>query len=141
MNALKDNSAPFHLRASPAKPAVQPPRVHSSVPAPEVQAPPNADIPLEKNNENAGNFNFNLPILRLRLIIYILYITQYIDSKSNRMFCHNFCNLSPSGKAHAIFVANLPMNATVEQLDRVFKKFGSIKRDGIQVRSNKVCFF
>ncbi|CAK8577316.1 unnamed protein product [Lathyrus sativus] len=94
VNALKDNSAPFHLRASPAKPAVQPPRVHSSVPALEVQAPPNADIPLEKNNENAG-------------------------------------------KAHAIFVANLPMNATVEQLDRVFKKFGPIKRDGIQVRSNK----
>jgi RNA recognition motif-containing protein len=43
-----------------------------------------------------------------------------------------------SGRAHAIFVANLPMTATVEQLDRVFKKFGPIKRDGIQVRSNKV---
>ncbi|CAI8617622.1 unnamed protein product [Vicia faba] len=98
VNALKDNSAPFHLRASPAKSAVQPPRVHNSVPAPEVQAPPNTDIPLERNNEN-------------------------------------------SGKAHAIFVANLPMSATVEQLDWVFKKFGSIKRDGIQVRSNKgSCF-
>ncbi|KAG5143847.1 hypothetical protein JHK82_019542 [Glycine max] len=41
------------------------------------------------------------------------------------------------GKAYAIFVANLPMNATVEQLERVFQKFGPIKRDGIQVRSNK----
>jgi len=30
------------------------------------------------------------------------------------------------------------MNATVEQLERVFKKFGPIKRDGIQVRSSKV---
>ncbi|KAK2434397.1 nuclear transport factor [Trifolium repens] len=96
VNALKDNSAPFHLRTSPAKPAVQPHRVHS-VPAPEAPAP-NMDIPLERNNENGG-------------------------------------------RAHAIFVANLPMTATVEQLDRVFKKFGSIKRDGIQVRSNKgSCF-
>nr|AFK42895.1 unknown [Medicago truncatula] len=96
VNALKDNSAPFHLRASPAKPAVHPPRVHS-VPAPEAPTP-NMDIPLEKNNENAG-------------------------------------------RAHAIFVANLPMSATVEQLDRAFKKFGPIKRDGIQVRSNKgSCF-
>ncbi|XP_061360343.1 nuclear transport factor 2-like [Gastrolobium bilobum] len=46
-------------------------------------------------------------------------------------------NNENGGKAYAIFVANLPMNATVEQLDRVFKKFGPIKRDGIQVRSNK----
>ncbi|GMY25838.1 putative G3BP-like protein [Fagus crenata] len=40
-------------------------------------------------------------------------------------------------KAHAIFVPNLPMDATVEQLEVVFKKYGSIKPDGIQVRSNK----
>ncbi|XP_045814677.1 nuclear transport factor 2-like isoform X1 [Trifolium pratense] len=92
VSAYKDNSAPFLSRTSPAKPAVQPPRVHS-VPAPEAPAP-NMDIPSEKNNENGG-------------------------------------------RAHAIFVANLPMTATVEQLDRVFKKFGTIKRDGIQVRSNK----
>nr|BAE71310.1 putative ras-GTPase-activating protein SH3-domain binding protein [Trifolium pratense] len=96
VSAYKDNSAPFLSRTSPAKPAVQPPRVHS-VPAPEAP-PPNMDIPSEKNNENGG-------------------------------------------RAHAIFVANLPMTATVEQLDRVFKKFGTIKRDGIQVRSNKgSCF-
>lgn len=30
------------------------------------------------------------------------------------------------------------MSATVEELDKLFKQFGSIKRDGIQVRSNKV---
>lgn len=51
---------------------------------------------------------------------------------------YNFQNLCFTGKAYAIFVANLPMNATVEQLERVFKKFGPIKRDGIQVRSSKV---
>ncbi|XP_050373856.1 nuclear transport factor 2-like [Argentina anserina] len=52
-------------------------------------------------------------------------------------------NTVPAVKAHAIFVANLPMSATVEDLDKLFKQFGSIKRDGIQVRSNKVqgtCF-
>ncbi|XP_004298368.1 PREDICTED: putative G3BP-like protein [Fragaria vesca subsp. vesca] len=52
-------------------------------------------------------------------------------------------NSAPAVKAHAIFVANLPMSATVEELDKLFKQFGSIKRDGIQVRSNKVqgtCF-
>lgn len=43
-------------------------------------------------------------------------------------------------KAYAIFVANLPMTATVEELDKLFKQFGPIKNDGIQVRSNKVCF-
>ncbi|KAG4906396.1 hypothetical protein AAZX31_20G023300 [Glycine max] len=46
-------------------------------------------------------------------------------------------NNENGGKAYAIFVANLPMNATVEQLERAFKKFGPIKQDGIQVRSNK----
>lgn len=31
------------------------------------------------------------------------------------------------------------MDATIEQLEVVFKEFGPIKHDGIQVRSNKVC--
>ncbi|CAL0331252.1 unnamed protein product [Lupinus luteus] len=91
VNALKENAAPFHVRASPVKPVEQP-RV-SIVPAPETPAP-NTVIASEKNNES-------------------------------------------SGKAHAIFVANLSMNATVEQLEQVFKKFGPIKPDGIQVRSNR----
>jgi hypothetical protein len=42
-------------------------------------------------------------------------------------------------KTYALFVPNLPMDATIEQLEVVFKEFGSIKHDGIQVRSNKVC--
>lgn len=48
-----------------------------------------------------------------------------------------------SGKNSSIFVANLPMNATEEMLSEVFKKFGPIKPNGIQVRSfkeNKNCF-
>ncbi|KAL2344633.1 hypothetical protein Fmac_005918 [Flemingia macrophylla] len=91
VNELKQNAAPFHMRASPVK-TVEQPRV-SSMPSPETPAL-STDSPTEKNNENGG-------------------------------------------KAYAIFVANLPMNATVEQLERVFKMFGPIKHDGIQVRSNK----
>nr|XP_043606283.1 nuclear transport factor 2-like [Erigeron canadensis] len=40
-------------------------------------------------------------------------------------------------EGHSIYVRNLPMNATVTQLEEEFKKFGSIKRNGVQVRSNK----
>ncbi|CAN8305294.1 unnamed protein product [Cochlearia groenlandica] len=42
-----------------------------------------------------------------------------------------------------IFVANLPMDATPEQLNETFKGFGTIKKDGIQVRSYRMkgnCF-
>ncbi|KAL5548900.1 hypothetical protein UlMin_004131 [Ulmus minor] len=42
-------------------------------------------------------------------------------------------------KAYAIFVGNLPMNTTCEDLENLFKQFGPIKNDdGIQVRSSKV---
>jgi RNA recognition motif-containing protein len=42
--------------------------------------------------------------------------------------------------AHAIYVRNLPLNATPQQLEEEFKRFGTIKYEGIQVRSNKVLF-
>jgi hypothetical protein len=42
--------------------------------------------------------------------------------------------------AHAIYVRNLPLNATETQLEDEFKKLGTIKQNGIQVRSNKVLF-
>ncbi|ONK76166.1 uncharacterized protein A4U43_C03F24630 [Asparagus officinalis] len=38
---------------------------------------------------------------------------------------------------HSIFVRNLPLDATVTQLEEVFKKFGPIKPQGVQVRSHK----
>lgn len=43
--------------------------------------------------------------------------------------------------AHAIYVRSLPLNATTTQLEDEFKKFGTIKPDGIQVRSHKVLVF
>ncbi|CAN0929399.1 Nuclear transport factor 2 [Linum grandiflorum] len=45
-------------------------------------------------------------------------------------------NIAVKGQ-HAIFVANLPMDATAEQLIETFGKFGSIKPTGVQVRSYK----
>ncbi|CAN1314151.1 Nuclear transport factor 2 [Linum perenne] len=46
-------------------------------------------------------------------------------------------NLSIAVKGHSIFVANLPMDATPEQLIETFQKFGPIKPTGVQVRSYK----
>ncbi|XWS47921.1 hypothetical protein CRYUN_Cryun13aG0027600 [Craigia yunnanensis] len=43
-------------------------------------------------------------------------------------------------EGHSIYVRNLPYNATPAQLEEVFKKFGPIGRNGIQVRSNKQGF-
>ncbi|KAH0466573.1 hypothetical protein IEQ34_003811 [Dendrobium chrysotoxum] len=43
----------------------------------------------------------------------------------------------------SIYIKNLPLNATAAQLEEEFKKFGPIKPNGIQVRSNKLkgfCF-
>ncbi|KAL2239678.1 UNVERIFIED_CONTAM: Nuclear transport factor 2 [Sesamum indicum] len=38
---------------------------------------------------------------------------------------------------YSIYIKGLPMNATEALLEEVFKKFGTIKNDGIQVRSNR----
>ncbi|NP_001150471.2 Nuclear transport factor 2 [Zea mays] len=44
----------------------------------------------------------------------------------------------PEVDAHAIYVRSLPLNATPQQLEEEFKRFGTIKHEGIQVRSNKI---
>ncbi|MQL79922.1 hypothetical protein Taro_012375 [Colocasia esculenta] len=38
---------------------------------------------------------------------------------------------------HSIYIKNLPLNATVVQPEEEFKRFGPIRPDGTQVRSNK----
>ncbi|KAL2329868.1 hypothetical protein Fmac_017449 [Flemingia macrophylla] len=40
-------------------------------------------------------------------------------------------------EGHSIYIRNLPLNVTVAQLEVEFNKFGPIKPEGIQVRSNK----
>ncbi|KAK4779919.1 hypothetical protein SAY87_016025 [Trapa incisa] len=44
---------------------------------------------------------------------------------------------SQAVKRHSVFVGNLPLDATEAQLEAAFKRFGSIKSNGIQVRSSK----
>ncbi|XP_074562529.1 nuclear transport factor 2-like isoform X2 [Curcuma longa] len=46
-------------------------------------------------------------------------------------------------EGHSIYIRNLPLNATAEEVEEEFKKFGAIKPGGVQVRSHKVeryCF-
>ncbi|KNA17161.1 hypothetical protein SOVF_082610 [Spinacia oleracea] len=40
-------------------------------------------------------------------------------------------------EGHSVYVRNLPMNVTVTQLEQEFKRFGQIKQEGVQVRSNR----
>ncbi|KAF9677148.1 hypothetical protein SADUNF_Sadunf08G0077600 [Salix dunnii] len=52
-------------------------------------------------------------------------------------------NKSAAVEGYSIFVANLPMDATVDELVQTFSKFGAIKPNGVQVRSykqDKNCF-
>ena len=44
-----------------------------------------------------------------------------------------------TGKGYSIYIGGFPYNATPEQVEQEFKKFGSIRSNGVQVRSNKVC--
>ncbi|XP_039005403.1 nuclear transport factor 2-like isoform X2 [Hibiscus syriacus] len=46
-------------------------------------------------------------------------------------------NENEEAEGHSIYVRNLPYNSTPAQLEEAFKKFGPIKHNGIQVRSNK----
>ena len=71
-------------------------------------------------------------VFNLRCYTNFPFHTQLVSS--------NIYDCTCPAKTHAIFVPNLPMNSTVEQLEAVFNNFGSIKHNGIQVRSSKVCF-
>ena len=44
-------------------------------------------------------------------------------------------------QGYSIFVKNLPYHANIEMVEEEFKKFGTIKPGGVQVRHNKVTTF
>ncbi|CAH8389646.1 unnamed protein product [Eruca vesicaria subsp. sativa] len=52
----------------------------------------------------------------------------------------NSNNVDVEDDGHSIYVRNLPFDTTPTQLEEVFKSFGPIKHEGIQVRSNKQGF-
>lgn len=49
----------------------------------------------------------------------------------------NNSSLEAEADGRSIYIKNLPLNATSSQLEEEFKRFGPIKPDGVQVRSNK----
>ncbi|XP_013612405.1 PREDICTED: ras GTPase-activating protein-binding protein 2-like [Brassica oleracea var. oleracea] len=49
----------------------------------------------------------------------------------------NSSNVDVEDAGHSIYVRNLPFDTTPTQLEEVFKSFGAIKHEGIQIRSNK----
>ncbi|KAF8399605.1 hypothetical protein HHK36_015474 [Tetracentron sinense] len=53
-----------------------------------------------------------------------------------KVYCSNV-HILLTVEGHSIYIRNLPLNAVVAQLEEEFKRFGPIKRGGIQVRSNK----
>ncbi|XP_075519622.1 nuclear transport factor 2-like [Primulina tabacum] len=46
-------------------------------------------------------------------------------------------NQEGEADGYSVYIKGLPMNATEASLEEIFKKFGTIKIDGIQVRSNR----
>ncbi|KAI4326572.1 hypothetical protein MLD38_031872 [Melastoma candidum] len=50
---------------------------------------------------------------------------------------HESSHVDKEVEGYSIYIRNLPINATVEQLEEVFKRFGSIRPNGIQVRNAK----
>ncbi|XP_020100715.1 ras GTPase-activating protein-binding protein 2-like isoform X1 [Ananas comosus] len=52
-------------------------------------------------------------------------------------------NESHDVEGYSVYIRNLPLNATAEQVEEEFKKFGTIKPGGVQVRNHKIerfCF-
>ncbi|XP_010274054.1 PREDICTED: ras GTPase-activating protein-binding protein 1-like [Nelumbo nucifera] len=56
---------------------------------------------------------------------------------SNPNATENGSHQEGEGDGHSIYIRNLPLNATSAQLEEEFKRFGPIKINGVQVRSNK----
>ncbi|XP_074309632.1 nuclear transport factor 2 [Silene latifolia] len=111
-NSKQSASAfPVHVPASPAKP-VKPKAAPKTVPSPGQQT-------------QAGT----LPAAAASQ-----------SSAANRKAPSNG-NASSNGhvavKSHSIYIGHLPFDATADTVEREFNKFGRIKKNGIQVRSNK----
>lgn len=112
-----------------------------------VSPPPN----MSETNGSSTNANENgdkqesegvVPLMNISLFIHILHylffgitLLHYFHWGVRYVEMLVFCW---TAEGYSIFVKGLPFNATPPLLEDVFKKFGPIKSDGIQVRTQKV---
>ncbi|KAL9225877.1 hypothetical protein vseg_001753 [Gypsophila vaccaria] len=113
MNGKHNSSAlPTHVPARPVKRNVAPKSVPSPVQKTQAAAVPAAAAPAAASESSEANGNASVN-------------------------GHTGSNGHVAAKGHSIYVGHLPYDATPELVEREFKKFGRIKKNGIQVRSNK----
>lgn len=81
VNALNKNTAPFHVRAAPTKPVIQP----RATAVPEAPAPVSNNV-VENNNDPAGYFSFGCIVFEYlvgtKMIFVTFVIMFYSDSRS-----------------------------------------------------------
>lgn len=122
---MKGSSSPVPVYTTPKEKvevAPQEPVIVSPAPAstPEVSHPASNNFP--ENNNNVEGFS-RIHCLTCCFETYILLIFVFS--------CF-------AEEGHSIYIRNLSLNATAEQVEEEFKKFGPIKPGGVQVRSHKV---
>ncbi|KAG9155400.1 hypothetical protein Leryth_017923 [Lithospermum erythrorhizon] len=96
--------------------------------------------------ETAAVFSAPPPVARKPISKSQNQVNQYSASGNGGQISNVSTVENGNGQAEeadgcSIYIKGLPMNATPDMLADVFKQFGNIKMDGIQVRSNKgFCF-
>lgn len=123
---MKSGPAPTQVARS--KPRVAAPVVTKPKPA----APPAEPAAAAENVPNSSNVDVEGWLKKT----FSFFCLNIAESLWILIFIFFVC-LSDDG--HSIYVRNLPFDTTPTQLEEVFKSFGAIKHEGIQVRSNKVC--
>ncbi|GAA0152002.1 RNA metabolism protein [Lithospermum erythrorhizon] len=94
----------------------------------------------------AAVFSAPSPVTRKPIAKSQNLVSQYSTSGNDGQISNANAIENENGQAGdadgcSIYIKGLPMNATPDMLSDVFKQFGPIKKDGIQVRSNKgFCF-
>jgi len=133
VNALNLKTQPFQQRVSDVKPvkqsctAVSPMASSHQTGSPR---PPGNNI-VEINNNSTAGFYFYI------FLVYV-WVNTWMEFVASCIFKPLLLNFPVSVEGYSIFVANLPMDATVDELTQAFSKFGAIKPNGVQVRSYKV---
>lgn len=128
---MKENAAPISASRTPTK--VEPKKqeeqaIHIPLPTPlSEKSDSGANVAVNENdqdNERGKMLFFWLMFCLLRVSILSCNLLSFLDSVTA---------LGPS-----IYLKGLPLDATPALLENEFQKFGLIRTNGIQVRSQKV---